>query len=81
MQRNWIGKSPGAEIYFPLEKGGEPLTVFTTRPDTLYGVTFMSLAPEHPLARSLAQGTGQEAAVGAFVAYWRAQNRSRGVPG
>ena len=79
MQRHWIGKSPGAEIYFPLEKGGEPLTVFTTRADTLFGATFMSLAPEHPLALALAQGTGQEEAVGNFVEYWRAQNRSRGV--
>ena len=79
MQRHWIGKSPGAEIYFPLEQGGEPLTVFTTRADTLFGATFMSLAPEHPLALSLAQGTGQEEAVGKFVEYWRAQNRSRGV--
>jgi leucyl-tRNA synthetase len=50
MQRHWIGKSPGAEIYFPLAQGGEPLTVFTTRADTLFGATFMSLAPEHPLA-------------------------------
>ena len=64
MQRHWIGKSAGAEIYFPLEKGGEPLTVFTTRADTLFGATFMSLAPEHPLALPLAQGTGQEEAVG-----------------
>ena len=79
MQRHWIGKSPGAEIYFPLAEGGEPLTVFTTRADTLFGATFMSLAPEHPLALALAQGTGQEAAVGNFVEYWRAQNRSRGV--
>ncbi len=79
MQRHWIGKSPGAEIYFPLEGGGEPLTVFTTRADTLFGATFMSLAPEHPLALALARGTGQEAAVGNFVEYWRGQNRSRGV--
>jgi len=79
MQRHWIGKSPGAEIYFPLAQGGEPLTVFTTRADTLYGATFMSLAPEHPQALALTAGTGQEKAVGAFVEYWRAQNRSRGV--
>ena len=79
MQRNWIGKSQGAEIYFPLKDGGEPLTVFTTRQDTLWGATFMSLAPEHPLALSLAQGTSQEAAVRDFVAHWRAQDRSRGV--
>src|SRR4030065_919931 len=56
MQRHWIGKSPGAEIYFPLAQGGEPLTVFTTRTATLFGATFMSLAPEHPLALSLAHG-------------------------
>jgi leucyl-tRNA synthetase len=79
MQRHWIGKSPGAEIYFPLAQGGQPITVFTTRADTLFGATFMSLAPEHPLALSLAQGTSQEEAVAAFVEYWRAQNRSRGV--
>ncbi len=79
MQRHWIGKSPGAEIYFPLAQGGEPITVFTTRADTLFGATFMSLAPEHPLALALAQGTGQEEAVGKFVEYWRAQNRSRGA--
>ncbi len=79
MQRHWIGKSPGAEIYFPLAKGGEPITVFTTRADTLFGATFMSLAPEHPLALTLSTGTGQEAAVAKFVEYWRAQNRSRGV--
>jgi leucyl-tRNA synthetase len=53
--------------------------VFTTRADTLFGATFMSLAPEHPLALALAQGTGQEEDVGRFVEYWSAQNRSRGV--
>jgi leucyl-tRNA synthetase len=79
MQRHWIGKSLGAEIYFPLAQGGEPITVFTTRADTLYGATFMSLAPEHPQVLALTAGTGQEEAVGAFVEYWRAQNRSRGV--
>jgi leucyl-tRNA synthetase len=79
MQRHWIGKSPGAEIYFPLAEGGEPLTVFTTRADTLFGATFMSLAPEHPRALALAQGTPQEPEVRGFVEYWSAQNRSRGV--
>ena len=55
MQINWIGKSEGAEIRFPLEEPeGEEIVVFTTRPDTLYGVTFISLSPEHPLARKLA---------------------------
>ncbi len=49
MQRNWIGRSEGLEIQFAVE-GNEPLTVFTTRPDTLMGVTFVSIAGEHPLA-------------------------------
>ncbi|TMN17150.1 leucine--tRNA ligase [Pseudoxanthomonas sp. X-1] len=50
MQRNWIGRSEGLEIQFNVEGGHEPLTVFTTRPDTLMGVTFVSIAGEHPLA-------------------------------
>ncbi len=58
MQRNWIGKSEGAEIEFPIEGLEEKILVFTTRPDTLYGVTFVSLSPEHPLAEKLAQRAG-----------------------
>ena len=57
MQRNWIGKSIGAEIHFPLEHSNEVIKVFTTRQDTVFGATFMSLAPEHPLALSLSKGT------------------------
>ncbi|MEA5112817.1 MAG: leucine--tRNA ligase [Geobacteraceae bacterium] len=53
MQRNWIGKSLGCEIDFPLEGGEGAIKVYTTRQDTLYGATFMSLAPEHPLALEL----------------------------
>ncbi len=49
MQRNWIGKSVGAEIRFAVEGSDEPLTIFTTRPDTIFGATFMSVAPEHPI--------------------------------
>jgi leucyl-tRNA synthetase len=78
MQRHWIGKSLGAEIDFPLAQGGEPLTVFTTRPDTLFGATFMSLAPEHPLALTLPTAD-RAPEVRRFVEYWSAQNRSRGV--
>ncbi len=48
MQRNWIGKSTGAEVFFKVDGSSEVIRVFTTRPDTLYGVTFMSLAPGHP---------------------------------
>ncbi len=67
MQRNWIGRSEGARILFDTLNGKEPIEVFTTRPDTLYGATFMSLAPEHPLCLSLSAGTGQEGAVREFV--------------
>ncbi|MDT8318710.1 MAG: leucine--tRNA ligase [bacterium] len=67
MQRNWIGKSLGAEVEFTLEGSDEVIKVFTTRPDTLYGVTFMSLAPEHPMVKQLSSGTGREGAVNDFV--------------
>jgi len=53
MQRNWIGKSTGAEIHFPVENSDEVISVFTTRPDTLFGVTYVVLAPEHPLVDKL----------------------------
>jgi leucyl-tRNA synthetase len=66
MQRNWIGKSVGADVDFALERGGS-VRIFTTRPDTLYGATFMVLSPEHPLTLTLAAGTPQEEAVAAFV--------------
>jgi leucyl-tRNA synthetase len=75
MQKNWIGKSLGVEVDFQTEEG-EPLTIFTTRPDTLYGVTFMVLAPEHPRALTLAEGTPYEQEVRAFVKQAKAQDRS-----
>ena len=70
MQRNWIGKSTGAEVDFPLESGGS-IRIFTTRPDTLYGATFMVLAPEHPLTLELAASTHHAAAVQAFAEQMR----------
>ena len=79
MQRNWIGKSIGAHVHFPVKGEAEPITVFTTRPDTLWGATFMSLAPEHPRALALAQGTPQEEEVRRFVEHWRAVDKSRGA--
>ncbi len=62
MQRNWIGRSEGLEIHFAVENEAEPLTVFTTRPDTLMGVTFVSIAGEHPLALKAAQSNPKLAA-------------------
>lgn len=67
MQRNWIGKSVGAEIRFPLESGNGDIPVFTTRPDTVFGVTFMTLAPEHPLVESLITGKATEKEARAFI--------------
>jgi len=60
-QMNWIGRSEGAEIEFGIEERDETITVFSTRPDTIFGATFLVLAPEHPLARSLATGDMREA--------------------
>src|SRR3546814_16621743 len=53
MQRNWIGRSEGAEVRFATGADSEPIVVFTTRPDTLFGATYMVLAPEHPLVDGL----------------------------
>ena len=77
MQRNWIGKSIGAEIHFPMENSKEVIKVFTTRQDTVFGATFMSLAPEHPLALSLSKGTAQEQAVREFVERMRRQDKMK----
>ncbi|OIO02901.1 MAG: leucine--tRNA ligase [Elusimicrobia bacterium CG1_02_56_21] len=66
MQKNWIGRSEGAEVDFELTGGGK-LTVFTTRPDTLYGATYMVIAPEHPLTAKLTTPE-QKTAVEAYVA-------------
>ena len=78
MQRNWIGKSHGAAIKFPIvdpPQGFEDkVEVFTTRPDTVYGATFMSLAAEHPLALALAKKNGREAQVAEFQSRVAKQN-------
>lgn len=66
MQRNWIGKSLGCEIDFPLENSSDSIRVFTTRQDTVFGATFMSLAPEHPRALELATPDRADA-VSAFI--------------
>ena len=66
MQTEWIGKSYGAEVDFPVEGKDEKITVYTTRPDTLHGATFMVLAPEHKLAASLAT-PDQKEAVDAYI--------------
>jgi len=76
MQRNWIGKSFGSRLVFPLASGDGQITVFTTRADTLCGATFMSLAPEHPMAAKLCRGTSQEAAVQGFVEKTKQAKRS-----
>ena len=62
MQRNWIGRSEGVELSFDVKGEGEPLTVYTTRPDTLMGVTYMAVAAEHPLAAKAAQNNPDVAA-------------------
>ena len=62
MQKDWLGRSEGAEIIFEIEDSDKTITVFTTRPDTLFGATFITLAPEHPLAKELVTGTDFEPA-------------------
>ncbi|MEI7901685.1 MAG: leucine--tRNA ligase [bacterium] len=61
MQRNWIGKSEGAEVTFAMAGSGQPVTVYTTRPDTLFGATYMVLSPEHPLIDAIAGAAQREA--------------------
>ncbi len=67
MQRNWIGRSVGAEVIFRCEELELDFPVFTTRPDTLFGATFFVLAPEHPELERLVAGTAAEQAVGEYV--------------
>lgn len=67
MQKNWIGKSQGAEIEFSVEDSDETIMVFTTRPDTVFGATFLAIAPEHELVEALTVAETREA-VNAYVA-------------
>ncbi len=67
MQRNWIGRSEGMQIKFPVKGVDQELEVFTTRPDTIYGATYMVLAPEHPLVKELIDGTDKEEEVNEFI--------------
>ena len=67
MQRNWIGRSEGAEVVFRIEEQDVDIPVFTTRPDTLFGATFFVLAPEHPLVPQLVAGTPHEQEVLEYV--------------
>ncbi len=80
MQKNWIGKSVGAEIRFEIENSADEkerdIAVFTTRPDTVFGATFMVLAPEHPLVITLSRNTPREQAVAEFVDRMALQDRS-----
>lgn len=67
MQRNWIGRSEGVMVEFQIADSGTPLPIFTTRPDTLFGVTFMVFAPEHPQVMEMVHGTAYEEEVKRFV--------------
>ncbi|MGQ9695707.1 MAG: leucine--tRNA ligase [Thermodesulfobacteriota bacterium] len=77
MQKNWIGRSEGAIINFPLWNREGFIPVFTTRQDTVYGATFMTLAPEHPLTCQLAQGTPYEKEVRDFVERIKRQDKAK----
>ena len=76
MQKNWIGRSQGAEIRFAVENSDREIPVFTTRHDTVFGATFMCLAPEHPMVPELAEGTAQQSAVLEFIQRISLQERS-----
>jgi leucyl-tRNA synthetase len=67
MQANWIGKSQGVEIYFRLKEGNTIIPVFTTRADTIFGATYIVLAPEHPLVKKIIKGNLQEKGVLKFI--------------
>ncbi len=67
MQKNWLGRSEGVEIYFKLKDSGERITVFTTRVDTIFGATYLVLAPEHPQIKGIIRGNPREGEVLKFI--------------
>jgi leucyl-tRNA synthetase len=75
MQRNWIGRSEGARIFFRVEALADPIPVFTTRPDTLHGATFLALAPEHPASALLASRSPRSAEVSEYMDRARRESR------
>ncbi|OGX23655.1 MAG: leucine--tRNA ligase [Omnitrophica WOR_2 bacterium RIFCSPHIGHO2_02_FULL_48_11] len=88
MQENWIGKSYGCEIYFKVEPAGrqagtesETIPVFTTRPDTIFGATYVVLAPEHPLVEKLIPGLSQEKKIREFIKKAANESKSARISG
>jgi leucyl-tRNA synthetase len=81
MQRNWVGRSEGARVRFPLETGGGEIEVFTTRIDTIYGANFIVLAPEHPLVQQFAEASADPKAFRANVSKFTSQDRSDRMTG
>ena len=77
MQRNWIGRSEGAELLFSIKDGnGEKIKVFTTRPDTVYGATYMILSPEHPMLPDLMAGTDHGPSAATFIERMRRTDKT-----
>src|SRR4029453_453046 len=81
MQRNWIGRSEGARVQFPIVGTKEAIEVFTTRIDTIYGASFVMLAPEHPLVERFAAESPDPAAFRAAIQRFRAQDRTARLTG
>jgi leucyl-tRNA synthetase len=81
MQRNWIGRSEGARVGFPLNDGSQTIEVFTTRIDTIYGATFVLLAPEHPLVNQFADEAADGQAIRSQAQRFRTQDRAARVSG
>jgi leucyl-tRNA synthetase len=81
MQRNWIGRSEGARVGFPLDDGSQTIEVFTTRIDTIYGATFVLLAPEHPLVNQFADEAADGQAIRSQAQRFRTQDRAARVSG